>query len=44
LPQQVGKARIHGGLAQHGQVPVTPRRFCITGLVVVYCRNCFFSG
>ena len=22
----------------------TPRRCCITGLVVVYCRNCFFCG
>ena len=26
------------------QDAVTPNRFCITGLVVVYCRNCFFSG
>jgi hypothetical protein len=24
--------------------PATPRRFCMTGLVVVYCRNCLFSG
>ena len=22
----------------------TPRRFCMMGLVVVYCRNCRFSG
>ena len=22
----------------------TPSRFCMIGLVVVYCRNCFFSG
>ena len=26
------------------QGAATPNRFCITGLVVVYCRNCFFSG
>ena len=26
------------------QEPVTPSRFCMMGLVVVYCRNCFFSG
>ena len=36
LPQQVGQAADHGA--------ATPRRFCITGLVVVYWRNCFFSG
>ena len=22
----------------------TPSRFCMIGLVVVYCRNCFLSG
>jgi hypothetical protein len=36
LPQQIRQ------LAD--QDAVTPNRFCITGLVVVYCRNCFFSG
>src|SRR5258707_4593274 len=24
--------------------PATPRRFCMMGLVVVYCKNCRFSG
>ena len=36
LFQQIGDTNVH--------VPATPSRFCITGLVVVYCRNCFFSG
>ena len=36
LLQQIGDADVHE--------PATPRRFCITGLVVVYCKNCFFSG
>ena len=36
LPQQVDDPDVHG--------VATPNRFCITGLVVVYCRNCFFSG
>jgi len=36
LSQQVDDANVHA--------PATPSRFCITGLVVVYCRNCFFSG
>ena len=36
LPQQIDHAYVHDA--------VTPKRFCITGLVVVYCRNCFFSG
>ena len=36
LSQQIDYANVHDA--------VTPRRFCITGLVVVYCRNCFFSG
>jgi hypothetical protein len=22
----------------------TPKRFCMIGLVVVYCKNCRFSG
>jgi hypothetical protein len=33
------EARIHARYS-----PATPRRFCIAGLVVVYCRNCFFAG
>jgi len=36
LFQEIADANVH--------VPATPSRFCITGLVVVYCRNCFFSG
>lgn len=36
LPQQIDHAYVHDA--------VTPKRFCITGLVVVYCKNCFFSG
>ena len=36
-PQQLGKAGVHQAVA-------TPRRFCIAGLVVVYCRNCFLAG
>jgi len=36
LPQQIDDANVHDA--------VTPKRFCMTGLVVVYCRNCFFSG
>ena len=36
LLQQIGEPTIH--------VQPTPSRFCMTGLVVVYCRNCFFSG
>src|ERR1700728_998690 len=36
-PQQLGKTWMHQAVA-------TPRRFCIAGLVVVYCRNCFFAG
>jgi hypothetical protein len=23
---------------------MTPKRFCIAGLVVVYCRYCFLAG
>jgi len=34
LPQQIDDTHVHDA--------VTPRRLCITGLVVVYCRNCFF--
>ena len=29
---------------QWASVPLTPSRFCMIGLVVVYCRNCRFSG
>jgi hypothetical protein len=36
--QQVGESLIHR--PQSG----TPSRWCMTGLVVVYCRNCFFCG
>jgi hypothetical protein len=36
--QQIGQSPI--GRHQSG----TPSRWCITGLVVVYCRNCFFCG
>ena len=35
--QQLGKAGMHQAVA-------TPRRFCMAGLVVVYCRNCFLAG
>jgi len=32
-------------LDQRGNIsPALPGRLCITGLVVVYCRNCFFCG
>ncbi len=36
-PHQAGEALIH-------QAAATPRRFCMAGLVVVYCRNCFLAG
>lgn len=36
LLQQIGEPAIHA--------QPTPSRFCMTGLVVVYCKNCFFSG
>src|ERR1700676_4797095 len=35
--QQLGETRMHQAVA-------TPRRFCMAGLVVVYCRNCFLAG
>src|ERR1700689_910063 len=35
--QQFGETGMHQAVA-------TPRRFCMTGLVVVYCRNCFLTG
>src|SRR5262249_11839089 len=34
---QRGEPRVH-------QAATTPSRFCIAGLVVVYCRNCFLAG
>src|SRR5580658_6268930 len=34
---QVGEMRLHQAVA-------TPSRFCMAGLVVVYCRNCFLAG
>ena len=41
--QQVGESRVHGGRsAQSGGA--TPSRSRMIGLVVVYCRNCRFSG
>ncbi len=39
-PQQVGEFGAHRLRHQSG----TPSRWCITGLVVVYCRNCRFAG
>src|SRR5450432_3159032 len=35
--QQLGETWVHQAVA-------TPRRFCMAGLVVVYCRNCFLAG
>src|ERR1700722_18306407 len=35
--QQLGETGMHQAVA-------TPRRFCMAGLVVVYCRNCFLAG
>ena len=36
-PEQLGEPRVH-------QAAATPSRFCMAGLVVVYCRNCFLAG
>ena len=47
--KHVGQPLVHARLApdranRRGPLHETPSRFCMTGLVVVYCRNCFFSG
>src|SRR5207253_6342345 len=41
---RVLRIRVMGSSFKGRDQSGTPRRLCITGLVVVYCRNCFFCG
>ena len=40
---QIFEQLIHDFPSAHS-APATPNRFCMMGLVVVYCKNCRFSG